>query len=59
MIFLIRVPQQVARKDGIKGFTAGVLATNKSMIRVFEKAPFPITSKLTSGIYEVAIPFSA
>jgi len=52
--FLIRV----AREEGIQGFTAEVLASNKSMLKVFEKAPFPVKTVLTKGIYELTIPFT-
>ena len=37
-------------------FTADVLAGNKAMLRVYEKAGFPIKAVLQSGIYELIIP---
>jgi hypothetical protein len=35
-----------------------VLASNKSMLKVFEKAPFPVQTVLSRGIYELTIPFT-
>jgi len=48
----------VAREEGIRGFTADVLASNKAMLKVYEKSPFPVQTVLTSGIYELTIPFT-
>lgn len=46
---------ETAKSRGIKGFTADVLATNKAMIKVFEKSPFKIKAFLDSGIYEMTM----
>lgn len=51
--FLIKT----ARERGIQGFTADVLATNASMLKVFTKSPFPVKAVLDGGIYELTIPF--
>jgi hypothetical protein len=48
----------VAREEGIQGFTADVLATNKSMLKVYEKSPFPVRTILSRGVYELTIPFT-
>jgi RimJ/RimL family protein N-acetyltransferase len=48
---------RIARGRGIEGFTADVLATNKSMLKVFEKAPFPVKAVLDTGVYGLTIPF--
>ena len=56
--FLFELLIRIAREEGIKGFTADVLATNKSMLKVFEKAPFPVQTVLSRGIYELNIPFT-
>lgn len=56
--FLFELLIRTAREEGIKGFTADVLATNKSMLKVFEKAPFPVQTVLSRGIYELTIPFT-
>ncbi|MBW2544285.1 MAG: GNAT family N-acetyltransferase, partial [Deltaproteobacteria bacterium] len=56
--FLLEILIKIARKRGIKGFTADVLTENKPMIKVFEKAPFPMHAVVRSGTYELTIPFS-
>jgi acyl-CoA hydrolase/GNAT superfamily N-acetyltransferase len=55
--FLFEMLIRVAREQGIKGFTADVIADNKAMLKVFEKAPFPIRAVVESGIYNLTIPF--
>jgi acyl-CoA hydrolase/RimJ/RimL family protein N-acetyltransferase len=49
---------QIAQEKGLEGFKADVLATNKAMLKVFEKSPFPIRAVLDGGVYELTIPFS-
>ncbi|PKN05177.1 MAG: GNAT family N-acetyltransferase [Deltaproteobacteria bacterium HGW-Deltaproteobacteria-9] len=56
--YLFELLIRAAREDGIGGFTADVLSTNKSMLKVFEKAPFPVQTVLSRGIYELTIPFT-
>jgi acyl-CoA hydrolase/RimJ/RimL family protein N-acetyltransferase len=56
--FLFELLIRAAREEGIKGFTADVLATNKAMLKVFEKSPFPVQTVLTRGVYELTIPFT-
>jgi hypothetical protein len=48
----------VAREAGIAGFTADVLADNKAMLKVYEKATFPVQAVLSGGIYKLTIPFT-
>jgi len=55
--FLFETLIRVARELGIEGFTADVLADNKAMLKVFEKAPFPIRAIMEFGIYNLTIPF--
>jgi acyl-CoA hydrolase/GNAT superfamily N-acetyltransferase len=50
---------QLAKKRGLKGFTADVLATNKGMMKVFEKGGLPIKAKLEYGIYKLTISFES
>ena len=54
--FLFSLLAKNAREEGIEVFTADVLAGNKAMLRVYEKADFPIKAVLQSGIYELTIP---
>lgn len=42
---------------GIEGFTADVLADNKSMMKVFEHSPYPVQTRLEEGSYSLLIPF--
>ncbi|MFZ3103249.1 MAG: GNAT family N-acetyltransferase [Smithella sp.] len=56
--YLFELLIRVAREEGIQGFTADVLASNKAMLKVYEKSPFPVQTVLTSGIYELTIPFT-
>ncbi len=56
--YLYQMLIDVARKNGIEGFTADVLPTNTGMLRVFKKGPYPFTSNLNSGVYHLVIPFT-
>ncbi len=49
---------EVARRSGIAGFTASVLADNHSMLRVFHKCGYPIQSRLDAGVYELNMGFT-
>jgi acyl-CoA hydrolase/GNAT superfamily N-acetyltransferase len=46
-----------ARRQGIAGFTADVLAGNESMLRVFHKSGHGVESRLEEGVYNLTIPF--
>ncbi len=48
---------QLARRQGLRGFTAEVLAENKPMLHVFEKAGFDIRRSLSAGLYELDMSF--
>jgi GNAT superfamily N-acetyltransferase len=48
---------RIAREEGIIEFGADVLADNKSMLKVYEKAPFPIKAVFSGGVYKLTIPF--
>ena len=54
--FLFSLLAKNAREEGIEVFTADVLSGNKSMLRVYEKAGYPIKAVLDAGIYELTIP---
>jgi acyl-CoA hydrolase/GNAT superfamily N-acetyltransferase len=47
----------LARKQGLLGFTAEVLMTNKPMLHVFEKGGFDMKKIIDSGIYELKMDF--
>jgi hypothetical protein len=49
---------RLARERGVQAFTADVLASNKAMMRVFEKGDLPIHAHLEAGIYELKIPLT-
>ena len=55
--FLFLYLIQIARERGIPGFTADVLASNKSMLEVLERSPYPVKAVMDSGVYEFSIPF--
>ena len=56
--FLLNMLIRIAREQGgIEGFRADVLLDNKSMLRVFEKTPFPLRAVVSEGAYEIVIPF--
>jgi RimJ/RimL family protein N-acetyltransferase len=56
--FLFMTLIKIAKDRGIQGLRADVLSTNKSMIKVLEKAPYPVQAVLDSGVYELKIPLS-
>ncbi len=53
--FLFKLIADSARTNGIKTFTADVLATNKGMMTVFERGQWPLTARLSSGVYTLKI----
>ena len=40
------------------GFKADVLENNRAMLKVYEKAPFPVETVLSGGVYKITIPFN-
>jgi RimJ/RimL family protein N-acetyltransferase len=46
-----------ARRRGVRGFTADVLATNAAMLGVFQRAGCQTTNRLVDGAYEVRMVF--
>jgi len=48
---------ELAKGNGIKGFTASLLETNHSMLRLFHKSGCPVEVTLNEGSYEVIMPF--
>jgi acyl-CoA hydrolase/GNAT superfamily N-acetyltransferase len=56
--YLYQMLINVAKKNGIEGFTASVLPSNKGMLQVFKKGPYPFSTALDSGVYNLTIPFT-
>ena len=57
--FLLKMLVRIAKEKGMEGFKADVLASNKSMLKVFESAgDEPIQAVMDGGVYELTIPFS-
>ena len=58
--FLCRMLCRLARERQLKGFTADVLAQNRSMLRVFEKIEdCALQARLVHGVYQVTLDFQA
>jgi len=55
--YLYNMLVRIAKDRGLQGFKAGVLASNKSMMKVFEKGGIPFEAKIEQGEYEITIPF--
>jgi GNAT superfamily N-acetyltransferase len=54
---LMQALVEAARRQGIAGFTADVLARNERMLRVFHNSGYPVESRLEEGVYSLKIPF--
>jgi GNAT superfamily N-acetyltransferase len=55
--YIYKMLIRVAKERGLKGFTADVLASNKSMMKVFEKGGLPVKATISEGAYELKISF--
>ncbi|MGI6398077.1 MAG: GNAT family N-acetyltransferase [Desulfomonilia bacterium] len=55
--YLYEMLVTLARERGLQGFTADVLASNKAMMKVFEKGRYPVRATLSEGAYELVITF--
>ena len=55
--YLFKLLIRLAKEKGLRGFTADVLPSNQSMIKVFEKGGHSVHSKLKEGLYHITIPF--
>jgi len=49
---------RAAREEGIAGFKADVLENNRAMLKVYEKALYPVQTVLSGGVYKITIPFN-
>lgn len=54
---LLQMLMEEAVKKGLRGFTADVLADNKTIIRVYEKAGLPMQASMEHGVYHLTLPF--
>ena len=50
---------RLAKDRGLKGFTAEVLQSNQSMMKVFEKGMLPINASVENGLLRLTISFDA
>jgi acyl-CoA hydrolase/GNAT superfamily N-acetyltransferase len=57
-IALLKSLVRAARANGIRGFTADVLADNAAMLRVFHHAAMSIESRLEQGVYALTMTFN-
>jgi len=56
--YLFHMLMDIAKKNGIEGFNATVLADNVPMMKVFQKnAPYPINAVFSGDKYDLAMPF--
>jgi acyl-CoA hydrolase/GNAT superfamily N-acetyltransferase len=53
--YLYRLMARLAKERGLKGFTAEMLYSNTSMMKVFKKGGFPIKTQLENGVYHLEI----
>ncbi|MBL7115549.1 MAG: GNAT family N-acetyltransferase [Kiritimatiellae bacterium] len=56
--FLLRHLGTIARRNGIRGFTAEVLRDNRAMQRVFQKSPFTLSSKPSEDVVSLHMEFA-
>jgi GNAT superfamily N-acetyltransferase len=57
--FLLDYLSKLAKRQGITGFTAEVLRTNRPMQRVFQKSTYRVTSTPNQDVYSLRIDFAA
>ncbi len=57
--YMYKMLIRLAKDQGFAGFTASVLATNQSMMKVLDKGGLPVKARLEQGVYEIVIPFDA
>ena len=54
--YLYQMLVRLARERGVQRLTADVLASNKAMMMVFERAGLPFSAQLEEGVYALTIP---
>jgi len=55
--FLLNTLSRIAKRNGIRGFTAEVLADNKAMQAVFNHSGFKVSSELQERVYSYILDF--
>ncbi|MBN1626044.1 MAG: GNAT family N-acetyltransferase, partial [Deltaproteobacteria bacterium] len=56
--YMYRMLIDIAKKNGLEGFNATVLADNAPMLKVFQKnSPYPINAVLSGDKYDLSMPF--
>ena len=55
--FLLKHLMRIARRNGIRGFTAEVLTENKPMQAVINKSNCKVSSKLAGNVYSYEMDF--
>ena len=53
--YLYQMLARLAKERGAQGMTADVLASNRAMLKVFEKGDFPVQARVEQGIYALTI----
>ena len=53
--YLYQMLARLAKDRGAQGMTADVLASNRAMLKVFEKGDFPVQAKVEQGVYALTI----
>jgi len=56
--FMLKHLSRIARRNGIGGFTAEVLAENKGMQAVFDHSEFKVSSKYRGDVYSYELDFA-
>ena len=55
--FLLKTLVRLAKRNGIRGFTAEVLAENRAMQRVFDRCGLKVSSELHDRVYSYVLDF--
>jgi len=55
--YLYEMLTRLAKDRGLKGFTAEVLQSNQSMMKVFEKGQLPVNARVDNGLLRLTISF--
>lgn len=56
-IVLLEYLIEIAKKDGLLGFSATVLAENKPMLRLFDRMDFQMEKRIEAGVCELTMGF--